>query len=77
MIDTSNESDRKMEKKNIRSFLKSLTPGDRVWLRDGMLKQIQARKWIFSRERRRDGVSYASSQNIGVARFVKYNRHGF
>jgi hypothetical protein len=29
MIDTSNKSDMKMGKKNIRSFLKSITPGER------------------------------------------------
>ncbi len=55
MIDTSNKSDMKMGKKDIRSFLKSITPGERVWLRDGVLKQIQARKWMFSRVEK-DGI---------------------
>ena len=49
MIDTSNKSARKIGKKNVRSFLKSINPGERVWLRDGVLKQIQTREWIFSR----------------------------
>ncbi|MGA2315366.1 MAG: hypothetical protein ABSG71_03175 [Thermodesulfobacteriota bacterium] len=49
MINTSNRSNRKIGKKNIRSFLKSITPGEQVWLRDGVLKQIQTREWIFSR----------------------------
>ena len=49
MIDPSDKSDMKMGKKSLRSFLKSITPGERVWLRDGVLKQIQTREWIFSR----------------------------
>jgi hypothetical protein len=55
MVNTSNKSDMKNGKKNIRSFLKSITPGERVWLRDGVLKQIQTREWIFSRVKK-DGT---------------------
>jgi len=40
MIDTSNKSDMKMGKRNIGSFLKLITLGERVWLRDDVLKQI-------------------------------------
>jgi len=58
MIDTSNKSDRKMGKKNIRSFLKSIIPGERVWLRDGVLKQIQTRDWIFNRAEKDGAICY-------------------
>jgi hypothetical protein len=44
-----------MGKKSLRSFLKSITLGERVWLRDGVLKQIQTREWIFNREEK-DGT---------------------
>jgi hypothetical protein len=34
-----------MGRKSKRSFLKSVTPGERSWLRDDALKQIQTRGW--------------------------------
>jgi hypothetical protein len=45
----------KIRKKNIRSFLKSITPGEQLWLKDGVLKQIQIREWLFSRVKK-DGT---------------------
>ena len=55
MVDTFDKFDRKIGKKSLRSFLQSITPGERVRLRDGVLKRIQTREWIFSRVEK-DGI---------------------
>jgi hypothetical protein len=55
MINTFSKSDMKVRKKNVRSFLKSITRGERVFLSDGVLKQIQTREWIFNKVKK-DGT---------------------
>lgn len=38
-----------MKKEGKSSFLKSITPGERLWLREHVQNQIETREWTFKR----------------------------
>jgi hypothetical protein len=45
-----------MRKKIKKSFLKSITLGERLRLRDDVLKRMQIREWVFNRVEKDDSI---------------------
>ena len=44
------------EQERKKSILKSITPGEHLWLRDGALGHVQPRQWIFKKIENDDTV---------------------